>query len=308
MKKGWLSTILLCILLIICFNYKEDIAKVVMQKVTENKEITLPDSNNYDNNINFMFVQKTDDFHVKNYQNLLNVIYTILSNGTDEFTFYCDESYSECMDDFDKVSHDQVLLSTINNMISPYNSYEKIYFKSTNYGMITMSVDKLYSKDEINQIETKMNDFIANNINDSMNAYDKIKVFHDYLINNSIYDKSRAESIENGNDSHTSNSHKAVGPLIDGISLCSGYSDAMKIYLDKLAITNYKVSNTNHIWNLVYLNDKWLHLDLTWDDPVTNTGENLLLHKFFLIDTKTLFEIDSNGHSFNGDYYPEISH
>ena len=47
-----------------------------------------------------MFVQKTDDFHVKNYQGLLNIIYTILNNGTDEFTFYCDESYNECMNDF----------------------------------------------------------------------------------------------------------------------------------------------------------------------------------------------------------------
>ena len=308
MKKGWFSTIFICIILVICFNYREEIVKTVMQKVTENKEVTLPDSNNYDNNISFMFVQKTDDFHVKDYQNLLNVIYTILSNGTDEFTFYCDESYSECMNDFDKVSHDQVLLSTINNMVSPYNSYEKIYFKSTNYGMITMSVGKLYTESEINLIENKINDFILNNVNDGMSAYDKIKVFHDYLINNSIYDKARASSIESGNDSGGSNSHKATGPLIDGISLCSGYSDAMKIYLDKLGITNYKVSNTNHIWNLVYLNDQWLHLDLTWDDPITNTGDNLLLHKFFLIDTNTLFELDSTGHNYNGDYYPEISH
>lgn len=308
MKKGQLTTILLCILLIVCFNYRDEIAKTVMQKVTEKKEVTLPDSNNYDNNISFMFVQKTDEFHVKDYQNLLNVIYTILDNGTEEFTFYCDESYTECMNDFNKVSHDQVLLSTINNMVSPYNSYEKIYFKSTNYGMITMSVDKLYSNDEINQIESKMNEFIAQNIYSNMSASDKIRAFHDYLINSSVYDKARAESIESGSDAGGSNSHKANGPLIDGIALCSGYSDAMKIFLDKMAITNYKVSNTNHIWNLVYIDSSWLHLDLTWDDPVTNTGDNILLHNFFLIDTDTLFSLDTTGHNFNGDYYPEINH
>ena len=28
----------------------------------------------------------------------------------------------------------------------------------------------------------------------------------------------------------------AIGLLIDGISLCSGYSDAMKIFLDKMGI------------------------------------------------------------------------
>ena len=79
-------------------------------------------------------------------------------------------------------------------------------------------------------------------------------------------------------------------------------------HIDSIRIQNYKISNNNHIWNLVKIGDSWLHLDLTWDDPVTNTGENLLLHKFFLIDTDTLLKLDPNGHNFNKDYYPEISH
>ena len=308
MKKGWLLTTFLCILFIICFNYRDDIVKVVMQLVNKNKQVVLPDSNNYDNKIDFEFVKRTDDFHIKNYQNMLDAIYTILDNGTEEFTFYCDDSYEKCMDDFNKVSNDAVLLSTINNMVSPYNSYDKIYFKSTNYGMITMKIDKQYSKDEILKIDNKLNDFISENINDNMTVRDKIKVFHDYIINNSVYDKTRADNIVGGRDTSNSNSHKAIGPLFDGISLCSGYSDAMKIYLDKLKITNYKISNNNHIWNLVYLDNSWLHLDLTWDDPVTNTGQNILLHKFFLIDTNTLLNFDPTGHDFNKDYYPEISH
>lgn len=307
MKKNWLSTIILCAFIIFVFTYKEDIAVTVMREASKYKEVKLPDDNSYDSNIDFEFVQKTDDFHVKSYQHLLNVIYTILSNGTNEFTFYCDDSYTECMNDFSKVSQDQVLLSTINNMVSPYNSYEKVYFKYTSYGMITMTIDKLYSEDEINQIEDKINNFMVNNINSDMKNVDKIKAFHDFLINNSVYDKDRAKAIEEGRDISSSRSHKAIGPLVDGIALCSGYSDAMKIYLDKIGVTSYKVSNTNHIWNLVYLGS-WLHLDLTWDDPVTNTGDNLLLYKFFLIDTKTLYELDQTGHNYNPDYYPEISH
>lgn len=308
MKKGWLSTIILCILLIFCFNYRDDIVKVVMQKVAQNKKVSLPKANSYYDDVDFEFVKRTDNFHVTSYQNILDVIYTLLDNGTDEFTFYCDESYSECMNDFEKVSNDQVLLSTINNMVSPYNSYEKIHFKITSYGMITMNVDKLYSQDDINLSESKINEFIANNIKNEMSVRDKIKSFHDYIINNSVYDKERADIIENGGDTNFSNSHKSIGPLTEGVSLCSGYSDAMKIYLDKIGVTNYKVSNSKHIWNLVYVDGSWLHLDLTWDDPVTNTGENILLHKFFLIDTDTLLKLDATGHNFNPDYYPEISH
>ena len=112
--------------------------------------------------------------------------------------------------------------------------------------------------------------------------------------------------LEKGKDISNSTSHKATGPLINNIALCSGYSDAMKIYLDKLKITNYKISNTNHIWNLVYINNNWLHLDLTWDDPITSNGKDILLHKFFLISSDELHKIDSTGHNYNIKYYPEL--
>ena len=308
MKKGWFSTFIIFILFLVCYTYRNDISIFVMQKVYDMQDVSLPSANSFYSNTDFEFVKKTDDFHLKNYQNILNAIYTILDNGTDEFSFYCDESYSQCMEDFDSVSKNQVLLSTINNMVSPYNSYKKIYFRVTSYGKITMKTDKLYSSDEINMIEGKMNSFISENITDEMNVVDKIRSFHDYVINNSIYDKESAALIESGGNASFNSSHKATGPLIYGKSLCSGYSDAMKIYLDKIGVTNYKVSNTRHIWNLVYVNDSWFHLDLTWDDPITSTGDNILLHKFFLVDTDTLLKLDSTEHSFNPDYYPEISH
>ena len=112
--------------------------------------------------------------------------------------------------------------------------------------------------------------------------------------------------IEKGDKEHyTYNSHKANGPLLEGRALCSGYSDAMKLFLDRLGVQNYKISNDNHIWNLVYLNNEWLHIDLTWDDPVTSDKSNVLLDKFFLIDTPTLFKLDTTNHSFNQDYYSE---
>ena len=308
MKKSWFSTFVIFVIFLVCYTYKDNIYIFVMQNIYDMQDVSLPSANSFYSNTDFEFVKKTDEFHLKDYQNILNAIYTILDNGTDEFTFYCDKSYIKCMEDFDKVSKDQVLLSTINNIVSPYNSYKKIYFSVTSYGKITMKTDKLYTNDEISIIEDKMNEFISQNINDDMNIVDKIKSFHDYLINNSVYDKESADLIESGGDTSFTSSHKATGPLIYGKSLCSGYSDAMKIYLDKIGVTNYKISNTRHIWNLVYVNDAWLHLDLTWDDPITTTGDNVLLHKFFLINTDSLLKFDSTEHNFNPDYYPEISH
>ena len=307
MKKGFgfLSTFIICFMLIVAYTYRENIVNFVMSNVIQNKEVTLPNETSNYNSYDFNFVHETDNFHVKSKEDILNTIYTILNHGVDEFTFYCDKDYTSCTDDLGNISNDPVLLSTINNFVSPYNSYEKIYFKISSYGEINISIDKLYSNEEINSIENKISSFEKEYIKSGMNTKDKIKAFHDYLINNSVYDKKRANAIESGNDSNTNNSHKATGPLIDGIALCSGYSDAMKIYLDKLGIPNYKISNSNHIWNLVYLDGQWLHLDLTWDDPVTTDGSNILLHKFFLITTSELFKLDSSGHNFNSLYYKE---
>ena len=113
--------------------------------------------------------------------------------------------------------------------------------------------------------------------------------------------------IESGTDTTPKyNSHKANGPLLEGYALCSGYSDAMKLYLDELGIPNYKISNDKHIWNLVYIDNKWLHIDLTWDDPITNDGGSLLLDNFFLITTDELLKLDVSNHGYNIDYYPEL--
>ena len=55
---------------------------------------------------------------------------------------------------------------------------------------------------------------------------------------------------------------------------------------------------------------EWLHLDLTWDDPVSNDGKDYLYHKYFLIDTKKLILADSNitseEHNFDRSIYVEL--
>ena len=99
-------------------------------------------------------------------------------------------------------------------------------------------------------------------------------------------------------------SHKAIGPLIQNMAICGGYSDAMSLFLIKMNIPNYKISNDDHIWNFVYLEDSWYHLDLTWDDPVLNTGENLLIYDYFLIPTKKLFSLKNN-HEFEESIFLE---
>ncbi len=309
MKKHKLhySTLLLLVLLVFCYIYRTDIVTYVMTKISDHTIVAAPNSNNYKNDYSFKFVHDTTNFHVKNRAEILDVFYTVLNSGEENFTFFCSDEYKSCESDIKEIAADQLLLSVINNMVSPYNSYKKLYVTVNSYGKANIDMERLYSAEDINIINAKIDDIKKEIIKDGMSDREKIKAFHDYIINNSVYDEERAANIEkNADDNPLHTSHKATGPLLEGWGLCSGYSDALKIYLDQLKIPNYKVANDKHIWNLVYIDGKWLNIDLTWDDPVTSDHRDLLLDKFFLITTDELLELDRSNHVFNSDYYPEM--
>ena len=64
-----------------------------------------------------------------------------------------------------------------------------------------------------------------------------------------------------------------------------------------------------HVWNIVYINNKWLHLDLTWDDPVSLfSNVDNLIHKFYLIDTETLENYNIEDHNFDKYVYQEVAY
>lgn len=307
MKKTFsVLRVILIVTIIVALLYvnSDKITDFIMKNFVMKKDITTYEINEYQTNYKFNFVQTTDQFIVKDKQNILNVIYTVLNNGWNKFIFYCDDDYNQCLTDINDITKDTETLATINNMVNPYNSYSKLFISSNKYGRITLKINKLYSSDEITQINDKINSITTNYA--SMTNREKIKSFHDYLINNSVYDSDGANEIKsNPNYKNSKQSHKAIGPLFNGYALCSGYSDAMKIYLDQLKIPNYKITSSTHIWNLVYIDGTWLHLDLTWDDPVTQTGQNILLDKFFLITTSQLQLLDNTTHNFNDNYFKE---
>ena len=114
------------------------------------------------------------------------------------------------------------------------------------------------------------------------------------FVNNTEYD---IERNEHGSSQYKSNT--AYGPLFEHQAICSGYTDLMAIFLDKFNIKNLKISSNNHVWNGVYLNNKWLHLDLTWDDPITPDNRDLLLYDLFLIDDNKLKTLNIEEHDYS---------
>ena len=291
--------------IVILINYKE-ISNYIVSNFIYNKNAVIEiDKGKYSKEIDYEFVQITDDFSAKNYEHLLNIIYTILDSGNNEFYFYCDDTYKECLDVIDDliVVNEESVLSDLNNYVHPYYTYSNISIMTNNYGKVTVIINKQYSDEEIKFIEEQLNiieDKVTQNLTEDK---DKILAVHDYIINNTKYDKKRADNMSSPEFAN-SRTHTAYGLLSEKKSLCGGYSDLMSIYMHRLNIKNIRISGNNHVWNLVEL-DGWKHLDATWDDPLTNTGEDMLLHDYFLITTEELRKADEVEHQFNEKIYIE---
>lgn len=270
-------------------------------KLKSTRKITkLPPINNYAKKRDYNFVQYTNNYEPQNYIQLKNIFYSILDNGWEEFTFYCDENYTNCINDIKELSKDKELLSAINNYVHPYNSYKQVRATFDDTGEITFKITHQYNENEINYIQTKIELLEKELINNNMTTNEKITKIHDYIINNTKYDIDKVEK-----DSNTYDSARAYGLLFQGYAICSGYTDVMAIFLYDLGIDNFKVSSDSHVWNAIKIDNEFKHLDLTWDDPVTSSGRDTLSHDYFLINTSQLKELDTEtkDHDFNNNYY-----
>lgn len=266
----------------------------------DKKEEIVLKENEYYLDRDFEFVQNYDD-EVHNYTELLNYIYHVVNTGSKEGTGYCVREYKNCAKDLEEIGNNKELLSTINNFVHPYNSFSSIIFTYNTKGEFDIKVNKIYSEENIVKINGVVDKVIKENIVDTMTTSQKLKVIHDYIIDNTKYDTLKSKNI---NDM-TYKSNTAIGVLLEGYGICSGYSDAMSIFLDKLGIDNYKISNDTHIWNLVKVNNKWLHIDLTWDDPIYE--QNLNRDTYFLITTAELEKLNDDTHSFNKTVFKEAA-
>ncbi len=307
--KRFFTIIISCLLVgSVCYKL-DNITDVVVKYFSANQTVVKPNKNKYAKDYNFEFVKISDDFIPYNYQDLLNIFYTIINFRYDNFTFYCPVQYHDCLKDVEEISdpNNIEVLTTLGNYVSPYNNFNSMKVQYDTAGEITVDVEYLYSEEDIMNINDRIDDIWASIVTNDMDSKAIIYAFHDYIINNARYDLNFEKELkENGVTTHQAS--KAIGPFFEGYAICSGYTDAMALILDRLNLPNFKVASDTHVWNVVYIDDNWLHIDLTWDDPVSgdDPNKNNLLHKFYLIDTPTLEEFDIQDHTFNKSMYLEF--
>lgn len=301
--KRLFYTILFIILVCLIYNYRDNIYEVYYDYfVSIEDKVSKLQKNDYYRDYSFSYAKNTEEFIPKNKNDILNIYYTIVNSGMNDFTFFCPRDYSNCISDVNDIANDQNTISNINNFVHPFNSFKTLKTEVDTSGKITVHIEKVYDDEMIIILNYKVDEIIKSEIKENDNIKTKIKKIHDYIINKTTYDKERSDKkiIKYKSDN-------AYGVLVENYGLCGGYTDAMMLFLERFEIPNYKIATENHVWNYVKVNDEWLHLDLTWDDPITTNGKSLLDDAFFLIDDDELKAKERDQHNYNTDIYTQKS-
>lgn len=115
------------------------------------------------------------------------------------------------------------------------------------------------NRTEISSVQQQIvakRDVILAGINNTMTNLEKALYINDWIALHSYYDK-------------TLTKYTAKELLLEGTAVCQGYASAYYYLLGYLGIPVGLVrsSEMGHIWNAVYINGHWYHVDTTWDDP-----------------------------------------
>ena len=138
--------------------------------------------------------------------------------------------------------------------------------------------------EEEDRTEELLNEILAM-IDTGWSDFEKVLFINDYLASNFEYDLTYSiYDIENF--------------LTYGTGVCEAYYLTTRALLDALGIPSCAAisDNADHIWNVVQLNGKWYHLDVTWNDPVYD-ALGLSRHYYFLVSTQQLHRQDQSGYS-----------
>ena len=143
--------------------------------------------------------------------------------------------------------------------LSYYIDYMSLYYS---HGTLRIVIQFKYSKADMDEHFSMMKELALKLKKDT--TFDTILNVHDYLIENFEYDKKTIYV-----------NHTDIDGFKDNQMVCSGYSLAAYYLLNEagiptMVITGYggngAPNESNHMWNMVFLDDNWYNLDITWDD------------------------------------------
>lgn len=161
-------------------------------------------------------------------------------------------------------------------VISPDGSEKEIKSKD-DQAILTIDVTYETTLEQEMVVDAMISGIIKELKLEGATDYDKVKLIHDYIINNTSYDTKFVKS-------------SAYDLLVEKEAVCEGYAlVAYRLFLAaglESRIISGEGNGEPHAWNIVKVDGKWYNIDLTWDDPITNTGRQVIRYDYFLKSDK----------------------
>lgn len=155
---------------------------------------------------------------------------------------------------------------------------------------ITYNVNWEENTNQTNQVINKIKQINSNILTNSMSSYEKVKTIHDYILNNYEYDFTYNFNPTYYLIDHNQFSCENISAFFYLLLKDAGFNTRI-ILKGSLSETSQALNKNGikqaHAWNLVYLDNKWYHIDVTWDD----TFNQKLKYDYFLKSDET-FQID----------------
>lgn len=171
----------------------------------------------------------------------------------------------------------------INSYSATINIFNNINTKKVIILKYTYSEEEAINEKQ--KIQATYEDIISN-ANKLDTDFQKVKYVHDKLIEIGNYTEYLPNEV---------GKYQSIVSIFDnGDTVCAGFAYGFKFIMDNLGIKSIafeeiskKDKDESHIWNMVYLDDTWKNIDITWDNAESTQKVS---YKYFLIDNDEFYK------------------
>ncbi|PFL17679.1 S-layer protein [Bacillus cereus] len=203
-----------------------------------------------------------------------------------------------------KNSNTEEVMNTLFNAykeVASKNEYTNYNRSNVSYGLsgspgnytFTLKITYRESKEQTEYVMKQAKAIVSSIIQTGMDDHEKVKAIHDYVVKHVSYDTSYK-------------AYTAYEALANRFAVCQGYTLLTYQLLKEAGIENHFVVGTGdgqpHAWNLVKIDNKWYHLDTTFDDPVPDVQGRVTYSYFNLSDEQI-----ARNHEWNRGDYPQAT-
>lgn len=171
---------------------------------------------------------------------------------------------------------------------------------------IIVSPEYFFSTKDNEDVDKFIQKWISQNITEDMSDEQKIKKIHDYVVSTSHYNEGDKKGKFGGYFVH---SPSALVFAKGGV--CQSYAilfqkmtsacglNSKQITGDIVGAVDEPGQDVFHTWNIVQIDNKWYHIDLTWDDSTDINAD--VEYEYYLKSDKTM----SKTHTWKTENFPK---